>query len=228
MQTPRTNTTPVTGFPNRIPRCIWCDSTDHIKQQCSDLRIAIKNGLIRYNNENHIVNASTGQEIPPMFNRGGMKIHLNLQNAVVSAPSIELPVTSSLATQSFGPLVGSSSIAQSPVPLSSVGTSSCRSSAAPSFATHQSITLPAKKPISQTEDPATVLVTSYETTLSAFLQCLGDYEIDLDSIITSISAYKDGTTGYNITTSMGEFRILERPKTYTGPWFLLLRYNKAC
>ena len=86
----------------------------------NNLCIAIKNELIRYNNENHIVNASTGQEIPPMFNRGGMKIHLNLHNAVVSAPSIELPVTSSLATQSFGPLVGSSSIAQSPVSLEGI------------------------------------------------------------------------------------------------------------
>ena len=56
----------------------------------NNLCIAIKNELIRYNNKNHIVNTSTGQEILPIFNRDGMKIHLNLQNAVVSAPSVEI------------------------------------------------------------------------------------------------------------------------------------------
>src|SRR5438552_2806461 len=73
MQPPRTNTIPATGFPNRIPRCIWCDSTDHTKRQCTELTIAAQKGLIRYNLENRIVNGSTGQEIPQMFNRGGMK-----------------------------------------------------------------------------------------------------------------------------------------------------------
>ena len=70
--------------------------------------------------------------------------------------------------------------------------------------------------------------TQNETTLSAFLQRFSDYEIDLDSKIKSMSGYKDGTTGYNITTSMGKFQILKRLKTYTDARFVLLHYNKAC
>src|SRR5271169_4351129 len=58
---------------NRVPRCIFCDSTDHTKQQCSDLSTAIRKGLIRMNDQNRIVNAVTGEEIPTMFGRGGMK-----------------------------------------------------------------------------------------------------------------------------------------------------------
>ena len=73
MQPPRTNTIPATGFPNPISRCIWCDSTDHMKRQCTEVTIAAQMGLIRDNLENRIVDGTMGQEIPPMFNRGGMK-----------------------------------------------------------------------------------------------------------------------------------------------------------
>ncbi len=71
-----TKHTPSNSLPNRISRCIWCDSPDHLKRQCPDLPVAIKKGLIRYNNENRIINVCMGQEIPLMFNHGGMQVLL--------------------------------------------------------------------------------------------------------------------------------------------------------
>jgi hypothetical protein len=58
-----------------------------------------------------------------------------------------------------------------------------------------------------------------------FIKELSNYGINLDSPITSISTYKDGTTGYNIIGNL--YQILERPKTYSGPRFVLLRSNMA-
>ena len=78
------------------------------------------------------------------------------------------------------------------------------------------------------ENSTTALATSYETTLSEFVKGLGNYGINIDSMITSISTYKDGTTGYNIVTSAGkQYEILDRPRTHTGPRFVLLRSNMA-
>ena len=77
MQSPKM--TPASTSPasmSRISRCIWCDSTDHVKRQCPELPIALQKGLIRYNNENRIVSALTGQEILPMYGRGGMQVLL--------------------------------------------------------------------------------------------------------------------------------------------------------
>ena len=83
-----------------------------------------------------------------------------------------------------------------------------------------------KTAIPQTESPGTLLVTPYETAGLEFITGLSNYGINLDSTVTSISTYKDGTTGYNITTSAGkQFQILEKPSTYIGPRFILLRSN---
>src|SRR5205814_5502799 len=100
------------------------------------------------------------------------------------------------------------------------------SPAALSSVTPSSVTLPVKPTIPQTESPGIVLVTSYETTGLEFIAGLSNHGINLDSIVTPISTYKDGTTGYNITTSAGkQSQILEKPSTYTGPRFNLLRSN---
>ena len=55
--------------------CIWCDSTSHSrKNECSEFREAMQKGLIAINADNRIINAKTGEELPPMFNKGGMKV----------------------------------------------------------------------------------------------------------------------------------------------------------
>ena len=82
--------------------------------------------------------------------------------------------------------------------------------------------------IPQAENPGTVLITLYQFTLSEFIKELSGFGINLDSMITSISTYKDGTTGCNVTTSTEkQYQILERPKTYTGPRFVLLQPNET-
>src|SRR5579862_5966023 len=59
---------------NRTPRCIYCDSIDHTRRSnCPDFADALRKGRVYLNTENRIVNAATGQEIPLMFGRGGMK-----------------------------------------------------------------------------------------------------------------------------------------------------------
>jgi len=58
---------------NRRPRCIWCDSTEHRRRDCPELAAALNAGLIRYNDKGHLVNGTTGEELPLMFERGGMR-----------------------------------------------------------------------------------------------------------------------------------------------------------
>jgi hypothetical protein len=74
MQTPKLTSTATNATARPPPRCIWCDSTEHIRRSCPELPLAIQKGLIRFNDKNRIVNATTGQELPPNYSRGGMKI----------------------------------------------------------------------------------------------------------------------------------------------------------
>src|SRR4030095_6102840 len=83
---------PVMTAPNAIPNappahtplCIFCDSTEHTRRtQCPDFAEALRKGLVYLNAQNRIVNAVTGQEIPPMFGKGGMKKLLENPPAVV-------------------------------------------------------------------------------------------------------------------------------------------------
>ena len=227
---------------SRSPRCLWCDSYGHLQDGCKELADAIDTGKVLYRST-RIVNAITGKEFAPRISRGGMRVHLKLQkvtSAPVSpssfgpssfSPSSFSPSSfspPSFSPSSFGPpSFGPPSFGpQSFGPLSLSSSSVDVSSSASSSVTPSSITkLPA---VPQTENPGTVLATSYEATLSEFIKELSNYGINLDSMITSISTCKDGTTGYNITTSTGrEYQILEKSKTYTGPRFVLLRSNKA-
>jgi hypothetical protein len=64
MQTPKLTST-VTNATARPPRCIWCDSTEHIRRFYPELSLAIQKGLIRSNDKNRIVNATTGSGNPP-------------------------------------------------------------------------------------------------------------------------------------------------------------------
>ena len=69
-------------------RCIWCDSiTSHLRRvECSGFSEAMQKGLITINADNRIVNTKINEEIPPMFNKGGMKVF---------APTINIPVVAS-------------------------------------------------------------------------------------------------------------------------------------
>src|SRR5205814_3654942 len=70
-QSPATDSRPQRPFDRH---CIWCDSISHFrKNECSEFREAMQKGLVAINADNRIINAKTGEEAPPMFNRGGMK-----------------------------------------------------------------------------------------------------------------------------------------------------------
>jgi hypothetical protein len=58
---------------DRIPRCVFCDSTEHRRSQCLNCSDALGRGLVYFNEKGHIVNAATGEEIPLMYRHGGMK-----------------------------------------------------------------------------------------------------------------------------------------------------------
>jgi hypothetical protein len=60
--------------PNRPRRCMWCDSTEHGKWQCQELKEALARGDVKTNETGKIAFASTGIEAPLMTGRGGMKI----------------------------------------------------------------------------------------------------------------------------------------------------------
>ena len=86
------NNTPLSSIPSnppsfslrtneRIARCIWCDSTDHSRRDlCSDFLEKLKNGHIRMNENGRIAITASGEEIPTMFGRGGMKKLFDLQH----------------------------------------------------------------------------------------------------------------------------------------------------
>ena len=73
-------TAPQVGAPFRQfdrPRyCMWCDATEHSRYRCPEFPEAIRQGLIRLNERNRVVNAATGLELPLMFGKGGMKMPL--------------------------------------------------------------------------------------------------------------------------------------------------------
>jgi len=91
---------------DRIYRCVWCDSASHSrKADCPDLGDAVKRGLVAINVKGRIVNTSTGEEIPPMYGKGGMKKIFELAitvSAIVSTNVImldEKPVYGTLGSE---------------------------------------------------------------------------------------------------------------------------------
>jgi hypothetical protein len=58
----------------REPRCIYCDSVDHVQRwRCSDLKDAMDANVVGYNTKGRLMYIPTGEEIPANFGRGGMK-----------------------------------------------------------------------------------------------------------------------------------------------------------
>ena len=79
------------------PRCKWCDSVDHT-QQCSELKNAIEMGQVGFNEKGRIKLMSTGEELPTMYGKGGMKIFLKYRTATTAT------VTTSSATAASAPV----------------------------------------------------------------------------------------------------------------------------
>ena len=58
----------------RQPRCHWCDSVGHVQQNnCSEFNEALTSGVISYNLRGRIQITATGEELPLMTGKGGMK-----------------------------------------------------------------------------------------------------------------------------------------------------------
>jgi hypothetical protein len=85
------------------PRCAFCDSTNHRKGDCPELKDAMKKGLVSINANNRIVNAKNGEEIPTMFGKGGMKQFFQSPNSTqaiaVTNITLEEPVDDSLRSE---------------------------------------------------------------------------------------------------------------------------------
>ena len=77
---------------DRIPRCIYCDSTQHGRRGCTDLQEDIKTGRVRINENGRIANVVTGEEIPVMFGRGGMRKLVDMMQPRAPPPT-PAPIT---------------------------------------------------------------------------------------------------------------------------------------
>src|SRR5271154_6617058 len=79
-QQPTSSTMPTTGSElqpriQREPRCIYCDSMDHVQRwRCGDLKEAMDSNVVGYNTKGRLMYIPTGEEIPANFGRGGMKV----------------------------------------------------------------------------------------------------------------------------------------------------------
>ena len=98
---------------NRTPRCIYCDSLDHRKGDCKLLTEDLRLQRVKLNEKGYIVNVATGEEIPPMYGRGGMKciIDLSQPKAPPSTPTSVSADTNVIVfddSAAYGSLGGSS------------------------------------------------------------------------------------------------------------------------
>src|SRR5438552_10459227 len=66
-------------------RCVWCDSVEHSRGKCSEFIEALNAKLIGFNEVGRVKMMSTGEELPLMFNKGGMKEALRIRMAAISA-----------------------------------------------------------------------------------------------------------------------------------------------
>ena len=76
------------------PRCMWCDSMEHAQRgKCVEYREALDSGVIGYNEKGRIKLMATGEELPSMYGKGGMKI-LVQSRARSGGPSVSSSATS--------------------------------------------------------------------------------------------------------------------------------------
>jgi len=82
--------------PFRPPRCVWCDTTEHTRADCFDLAVAIRDGLVKRNESGRLIDARTGNELPTMFGKGGMKV---LFAAMLAAAPVPTSVVSAITLE---------------------------------------------------------------------------------------------------------------------------------
>jgi hypothetical protein len=100
---------------------MWCDSVDHRKWQCAEMNDALAKGLIRMNEANRVANAVTGQEIPGMTGRGGMKVFFAAATTQQSTPATTPAVAPTPAAEA--PYRSSTSVISiSDLPTATIGT----------------------------------------------------------------------------------------------------------
>ena len=54
-------------------KCMWCDSVEHTRRDCTEFTEALNAKVVGFNESGRIKLISTGEELPLMINRGGMK-----------------------------------------------------------------------------------------------------------------------------------------------------------
>ncbi|KAL3689956.1 hypothetical protein R1sor_016265 [Riccia sorocarpa] len=65
-------------------RCIWCDSVDHMRAECTELAAAVRDGVVNYQNGKLHLTA-TGEPLMTRWGRGGMKSLVPERAAVIGA-----------------------------------------------------------------------------------------------------------------------------------------------
>jgi hypothetical protein len=89
----------------RQPRCHWCDSVEHVQQnKCSEFNQALSSGVISYNLKGRIQITATGEELPLMTGKGGMKKALRSRVATavtVSSAAVRAPEDLEVAYQDW-------------------------------------------------------------------------------------------------------------------------------
>ena len=69
-------------------RCIWCDSLEHTRRDCGEFTEALRAKQVGFNDKWRIILLSTGEELPVMFNRGGMKEALKGRSAAGAVSAV--------------------------------------------------------------------------------------------------------------------------------------------
>jgi hypothetical protein len=84
-------------------RCLWCDSSDHVRRYCIEFTGALRSNLVRFNDAGRVVLVSTGQELPLMIGKGGVKrlVELIIGSAKTS-PSATASAVKTIAKGSSG------------------------------------------------------------------------------------------------------------------------------
>ncbi|OMJ21135.1 hypothetical protein AYI69_g5947 [Smittium culicis] len=75
--------------------CIYCDG-EHLKRECKELDLAIKDGVVKIGDQGMIV-TNSGKEIPPNWGKGGMKSlitkEVSSRFVLANIPEEKLPLT---------------------------------------------------------------------------------------------------------------------------------------
>jgi hypothetical protein len=107
---PSISVPPSGSFPRGPRRCIWCDSTEHMRKECSSFDTAFKSGGVAFNNQGRVILAASGQELVPAYGRGGMKAFYESQLQQAPIP-IRVNVNAISFDDGFGSTAGTRTVA---------------------------------------------------------------------------------------------------------------------